>query len=90
MKLTDESTYELMHSKLHALELSDDAVMETTTGSKIRSGAILHSGTLKQTSASTMVYTQDQSKDNNSPTAFDESSSGLPASPKISERRRRG
>ena len=40
MKLTDESTYELMHSKLHALELSDDAVMETTTGSKIRSGAM--------------------------------------------------
>ena len=24
MKLTDESTYEMVHSNLHALELSDD------------------------------------------------------------------
>ena len=67
MKLTDESTYELVHSNLHALELSDEngnsligrnAVLQTTTG-----GA---NTTLKQTSAmkttitqSTMVQTHD-------------------------------
>lgn len=27
MRLTDESTYELVHSKLNALEISDDAAM---------------------------------------------------------------
>ena len=62
MRLTEESTYEMVHSGLNALELSDDV-----TSSRIGNNAIIQESPSqlrrKQSNitGSTMVQTQDQS-----------------------------
>ena len=69
MRLSDESTYEMVHSGLHALELSDDIAASRIGNNAIISDSGIASpsqvrrlhGTKQTITGSTMAYTSDQS-----------------------------